>query len=69
MITNTDILKFIIMKNLARIFFCTFSLALFFSCEPEEMPVDPQSEIVDDKFNEMGDTGDQKDEIDDDKDL
>lgn len=54
------------MKNLARIFFCTFSFAIFFSCEPEEMPVDPQSEIVDEKFDEMGDTGDQKDEIDDD---
>lgn len=52
------------MKNLTRIFFSIFTLVLFFACEPEAIPEDPQAEIeYTFDFDEIGDTGDQKDEI------
>lgn len=56
------------MKTLSRFFFCTFTVALFFSCEPEEMPMEPignNEEIAPTEI--FGDTGNQGDVIDDKK--
>ena len=46
------------MKTLSRIFFCTFGVALFFSCEPEELPQDEiLKETVEVPTEPVGDTG------------
>ena len=47
------------MKTLTRIFFFIFAVAIFYSCEPDELPKSENlSEIESDK---IGQTGDQKD--------
>lgn len=33
------------MKNLSRIFFCIFIIAIFYSCEPEELSSDINNEV------------------------
>lgn len=56
------------MKTLSRFFFCIFTVALFYSCEPEEMPMEPvgnNEEIAPTEI--FGDTGNQGDVIDDKK--
>lgn len=46
------------MKTLTRIFFCTFALVIFNSCEPEEIPSEghPHGDVI-------ADTGDQEGEV------
>ena len=56
------------MNYLTRIFFCIFTLTIFYSCEPEEIPAKPESTIKNTRdFDKMGDTGDQSNEVDVDK--
>ena len=52
------------MKTLTRIFFCTFTVVSFYSCEPEEISESLSSDsIFQNEHEEIGDTGDQKDEV------
>lgn len=54
------------MKNLTSYLFCIFVLIFFNSCEPEELPQDKRTKeeyLPNQDF--IGDTGDQKNEIDD----
>lgn len=53
------------MKNLTRIFFCTFAIAVFYSCEPEELEVSSNSDLNSDYYSG---TGEQETPIDDKKD-
>lgn len=46
------------MKTLTRIFFSTFVIALFYSCEPEEIPANQEPEKT-----VFADTGDQEGEV------
>lgn len=53
------------MKSLYRIFFCTFAITLFYSCEPEELNLASESGLETDYYSG---TGDQENPIDDHKD-
>lgn len=53
------------MKNLTRLFFSMFVIALFYSCEPEDMEISSESELNSDYYSG---TGDQETPIDDKKD-
>lgn len=53
------------MKNLTRLFFCMFAIALLNSCEPEELDLASQSQSEADFYSG---TGDQENPIDDHKD-
>lgn len=56
------------MKTLSRILFCTFTVASFLSCEPEELP---QDEILENPIElptePVGDTGGNEGDVYDDK--
>lgn len=52
------------MKNLTKIFFCIFTTAIFFSCEPEEMEIASESDANPEFYS---DTGNQETPIDDEK--
>lgn len=50
------------MKSLAQIFFCIFTIAIFYSCEPEELSSDSENE-VELSDNTYMDTGNQEGDI------
>lgn len=53
------------MKNLSKFIFCTFAIALFYSCEPEDLEISSESQLTSDFYSG---TGDQETPIDDKKD-
>lgn len=50
------------MKNLTRLFFCSFAVISFLSCEPDEIPMEEDiNQISLDKIDPIGDTGNEGD--------
>lgn len=45
-----------------------FAFAVFFACEPEELPVENSMETTEHPFEKYGDSGNEEDVIDDEKD-
>jgi hypothetical protein len=54
------------MKNLTKIILCIFALIYFSSCEPEDIPGNPEEKISQ-NIDKIGETGDQSGDIDDKK--
>ena len=55
------------MRILTRIFFCTFTVLSFYSCEPEDLSDHPDNKTTVSDTEEVWATGDQWGDIDDKK--
>lgn len=56
------------MRILSKLFFCIFAVTFFYSCEPEEMPVEPIGQDQEIPTTEIfGDTGGNEEDVIDDK--